>query len=103
MNTLTALKVSTFFLILGVIAIVALMILFYFSQKEIAKLSVLLKEKQKTVNVSAIVANMLDNMTFTEAVASVGKYGEEYVEPITAELWKQYHERQARDSVCEKK
>lgn len=114
MNVITALKVSNVFLVIAVMAIVSLLVLFYISQKEIAKQQaiIMLQQKEikklqdttsKKINVGALVKNMLDNMTFTQAVASVGSYGEEYTEAITAELWKQYHERCARESVCTKK
>ena len=118
------LKINNLLLIIAVVAIVTLLILYYaaqkdigcletfifFQQKEIKKLSELpLRKEAKTFNTDEVVKEMLDNMTFEEAVDTIeaikaaGSYGNEYAEAITSKFWDQYHERCARGEECTKK
>ncbi len=45
------------------------------------------------LQVKAVVSDMLDNMTLSQAVTSIDNYNEETKQAIIPELWKQYHER----------
>ena len=53
--------------------------------------------------VKRIASEMLDSVGIDEAVKTANEYYEQVKETLTAELWKQYHERCARGQECTKK
>lgn len=51
------------------------------------------------LKIKSLVAQMLSQMTFTEAVKQLDSLGEEHREEVVAEIWKQYHEKCAKESA----
>lgn len=116
----TLLKVDTFFLFLAVCAIVALLVIFYYTAKDNARQQAYIEKQDREIRrlyaqmeqmatddydaeVKRIASEMLDSASIDEAVKTANEYYEQVKETLTAELWRQYHERCARGEQCTKK
>lgn len=116
----TLLKVDTFFLFLAVCAIVALLVIFYYTAKDNAKQQAYIEKQDREIrrlyaeiermanddldmSIKEIASEMLDSASIDEAVKTADEYYESVKESLTAELWRQYHERCARGEQCTKK
>jgi hypothetical protein len=109
----TLLKVDTFVLVLAVVAIVALLVLFCYVAKDNVRQRYVIEMQEKEigslyktiedfasddmgVSISQIASEMLDEASVEDAVKKANDYYENVKESLTAELWKQYRERQSR-------
>lgn len=116
----TLLKVNNTMLIIAVIAIIALLVIFYYTAKDNARQQAFIEKQDKEIRrlysqmeqmatddfdaeVKRIASEMLDSVSIDEAVKTANEYYESVKETLTAELWRQYHERCARGKECTKK
>lgn len=120
MNYETILRVNRFFLILAVIVLVALLVLYYIEAREnsrkqafiekqdmeIKRLTAKLKrmgKEEEQATLKNVASEMLDDLSIEEAVKIANEHYERVKERLTAELWRQHHERCARGQECTKK
>ena len=113
------LKFNNVMLIIAVIVIVSLLVIFYYTAKDNARQQAFIEKQDREIRrlyaeiekmttddydaeVKRIASEMLDSVGIDEAVKTANEYYEQVKETLTAELWKQYHERCARGQECTK-
>lgn len=116
----TLLKINNIMLLLALLAFIALLIIFYYTASDNARQQAIIETQDKEIRrlhaqaeqtasddydaeVKRIASDMLDSVSIDEAIKTANEYYEQVKETLTAELWKQYHERCARGQECTKK